>query len=71
MIKDFDRHLNARGWAAWGRWPGLAMRGGCTIGTGRLGEGDEADGRGPHGSDVRERRYHCWNAQARRKDAFW
>jgi hypothetical protein len=31
---------------------------------GQLGEGDEADRWAPHGSDVRERRRLCWNAQS-------
>jgi hypothetical protein len=37
---------------------------------GRRGEGDEADRRAPHGSDVRERRRLYRNAQSRRKYAF-
>jgi hypothetical protein len=34
------------------------------------GLGDDVDRWGPLGSDVRERRHHCWNAQTQRKDAF-
>jgi hypothetical protein len=34
-------------------------------------EGDKAEGWGPHGSDVIQRRRHCQNALTQRKDAFW
>jgi hypothetical protein len=34
------------------------------------GEGDGADRRAPHGSDVRERRHLCRSAQSRREYAF-
>jgi hypothetical protein len=37
---------------------------------GRRGEGDEADRQAPHGSDVREGRRLCRNAQSRKKYAF-
>jgi hypothetical protein len=37
----------------------------------RRGEGDEADGWGPLGSDVRERRRRCRNVQSQRKYTFW
>jgi hypothetical protein len=37
---------------------------------GRRGEGDEADRRAPHGSDVRERRRLYRNVQSQRKHTF-
>jgi hypothetical protein len=37
---------------------------------GQHGEGDEADRRAPHGSDVGEKRHLCRNAQSQRKYAF-
>jgi hypothetical protein len=37
---------------------------------GRRGEGDGADKRAPHGSDVRERRRLCRSAQSQREYAF-
>jgi hypothetical protein len=53
-------HLELGGRAAWG---GRRRRGeAATID--RRGEGDGADRRAPHGSDVRERRRLCWSAQS-------
>jgi hypothetical protein len=37
---------------------------------GRCGEGDGADRRAPHGSDVKERRRLCRSAQSQREYAF-
>jgi hypothetical protein len=44
-------------------WPEAARRRGGAAMIGQRREGDEANGRGPHGSDVRERRCHFQNAQ--------
>jgi hypothetical protein len=63
--------LVSRCWTPGGAgWPEATRRSGTVSEIGRHGEGDEADRQGPHGSDVRERRCLCRNAQSRRKYTF-
>jgi hypothetical protein len=57
-----------QGWS-WAARGGERRRGEAAI-VGQRGEGDGADWRAPHGSDVRERRRLCWSAQSRREYAF-
>jgi hypothetical protein len=55
-----------RGWS-WAARGGRRRRGEAAM-VGRRGEGDGADRRAPHGSDVRERRRLCRSAQSRREN---
>jgi hypothetical protein len=65
--EDLAWHLVVGGRAArCGQW----RRGEATT-VGRYGEGDGADRRAPHGSDVRERRHLCRSVQSQREYAFW
>jgi hypothetical protein len=64
--EDLTWHLEVRDRVAWG---GRRRRGEAAM-VGRRGEGDRADRRAPHGTDVRERRHLCRSAQSRREYAF-
>jgi hypothetical protein len=71
--RGWRRDGNSRASVGNNRWRRRSVRAvlGHVTEIGRRGEGDEADGRGPHGRDLRERRRHCRNAQSRRKYTFW
>jgi hypothetical protein len=64
--EDLAWHPEVGGWAA--RGGRRRQEEAATVG--RCGEGDEANRRGPHGSDVRERSRLCRSAQSRREYGF-